>query len=355
MYLSLLSGLFLLRYIVGRRIYSNRLAYWFVFVALFLFSAFRFRVGCDWSGYYFNFTAGEGLDYQAALSYREPVWWIVQAAFNNWGLPYPSVNVLTSAICFAGVHALAKRQPDRIGFLVLLFPILIINMPMSGIRQAAAIGFLCFSFTAFIDRKLIWFIAWVLIGSTFHSSVLTFLLLAPLTTGSYTRQRLMVSAVLAIPGAFYLVQSEAAQVAVDRYVDSGIDAFGALFRVGLLVLTGVLFFWHFRRRWYRYSIGDYGLVSVGAWLMLLLFPILGLSSVIADRLGYYLVPIQAIILSRIPFLGFSSNRKVLTALPYVGLVLVFAVWSAASGLFELCYVPYQSWIFGHDDFGLLGF
>ena len=70
------------------------------------------------------------------------------------GLPLPSFAIsLSSAIFFLGVHVLARRQPDPLGFLVLLFPILIINMPMSGIRQGAAIGLLCIAFVAFIDRR----------------------------------------------------------------------------------------------------------------------------------------------------------------------------------------------------------
>lgn len=74
---------------------------------------------------------------------------------------------------------LARRQPDPLGFLVLLFPILIINMPMSGIKQGAAIGLICIAFAAFIDKKLFWFTAWTLLASTIHNSAIVFLLLIP--------------------------------------------------------------------------------------------------------------------------------------------------------------------------------
>lgn len=355
MYLALLNGLFLLRYGAGRRIDANRAAYWLVLFGLFLFSAFRFRVGCDWSGYYYNFIRGAELDYQTALTYREPVWWLIQVAFNNWGLPYPSVNVLTSAIFFAGVHALARRQPDRLGFLVLLFPTLIVNMPMSGIRQAAAIGFLCLSFVAFNDRRMIRFVAWILLGSTFHSSVLAFLLLAPLTTGRYSKGRVLAALLLALPGAYFMGQTESAQVAVDRYVDTGIDAFGAIFRVGILSLTGMFYLLFLRRKWAANAPDDFGLVNVGAWLMLALLPVVSVGTVIADRLAYYLVPIQAMIFARVPFLGLRSNRTLFTVLPYIGLVIMFAVWSLNSGIFNACYAPYQSWLFGHGDFGMTGY
>lgn len=354
MYLAILIGLFLLAYGAGQRPQARNAIYWLVLIGLFLFSAFRFRVGCDWSGYYNNFIAGARLDYEAALSGREPAWWVIQVAFNEFGLPYPSVNVLTSALFFVGIHSLAKRQPNRLAFLVLLFPILIINMPMSGIRQGAAIGFLCVSLVAFVDQRPARFILWILAGSTFHSSVLAFLLLTPLATGHYNLWRIVFAILLAIPASYFLAQSDAAQLALDRYVDTGIDAFGAIFRVGLLAITGTFYFFVLRRRWKENYPADFALVSIGAWMMLALLPVVGVSSVVVDRLGYYLVPIQAMMFARIPCLGFHRGGKIIAFLPYVGLLIVFSVWSLNSYHFRTCYEPYQTWLFGSDELRIFG-
>jgi hypothetical protein len=324
-------------------------------LGLFLFSAFRFRVGCDWSGYYNNFIGAAVLDYETALTLREPFWWLVQVAFNKWGLPYPAVNVFTSAIFFIGVHALARRQPDRLGFLVLLFPILIINMPMSGIRQAAAIGFLCLSLVAFIDKRVIRFVAWIVMGAAFHASVLAFLLLTPLATGRYTRWRVVLSLMLALPGAYVLAGTDAAQVALGRYVDTSIEAFGAIFRVGILAASGLFFLLVLRGRWAQAYSADFGLVNVGAWMMLALLPVVGVSTVLGDRFGYYLVPIQTTMFARLPYLQLPTYGRLMSALPYLGLLLVFTVWSLGSSLFAKCYVPYQSWLFGHEQLRNLGF
>ena len=62
------------------------------------------------------------------------------------------------------------------GYLSLAFPVLIINMPMSGIRQAAAIGIMCFAYNAFNDRRLIRFVFCVIVASGFHSSAVSFLI-----------------------------------------------------------------------------------------------------------------------------------------------------------------------------------
>lgn len=352
MYLSILSGLFLLRYAARPGI--ARQFYWCILVGLFAFSAFRFEVGCDWLGYLHNYRAGDSLSYPEAFAYREPLWWLIQVAFNQMELRYPWVNVLTSALFFVGVHALAKRQPDRLGFLVLLFPILIINMPMSGIRQAAAIGLVCLSLNAFVDRRPVRFAAWILLASTLHSSALVFLTLAPLVTGRFTSVRIAMAVVIAVPALLLMAQTDDAQIAIARYIESDIDAFGAAFRVAILALSGLFFLSVLQRTWSRNFPEDLALAQLGAWLMIGAVGLLPVSTVIADRFGYYLIPIQAVIFARIPFLPLRS-AKLLAAAPYVGLLLVFGVWSMRSSLFAACYVPYQTWLFGFPENAAYGF
>ena len=347
MYLVILNGLFLLRLIA--RADRTRALYWVVLIGLFLFSAFRFRVGCDWSGYYYNYLKGASLDYAEVLGEREPLWWLIQIAFDRAGIPYPWVNVLTSAIFFVGIHALARRQPDRFGFLVLLFPILIINMPMSAIRQGAAVGLLCLSMLAFIDQRPVRFVAWILLASTFHTSALAFLPLSLLAMGKYTKARIAMTGVLAGPALFLLSQKDAVQSSIDLYADIDREAFGAIFRVGLLAMSGLYFLLMLRKAWTQGFPRDFGLASIGAGLMTTLVLMLPLSSIVSDRFGYYLVPIQTMIFARIPYLRLGPTRGLQVALPYLVLLIVFTFWSLNSSLFQTCFVPYQTWLFGYPE------
>ena len=343
LYLTTYVGLMFLRLGKTRSLYPVLLA------SLFIFSAFRFEVGCDWSGYLNQFYVYGSVPFAGLLEEREPLW-VGLFALQNWlGLPYPWINVVSSAVFFWGVHVLARRQPDALAFLILLFPILIINMPMSGIRQGAAIGLMSVAFAAFIDRRLFRFLVLTVIVASLHSSAIVFLLLAPLVHGVYSKRRLMLSGLLAIPGALLLMATEAADTASSRYIDTGIDAAGAAFRVGLLVVTAIVFFLFLRRKWAAHFPQDYKLVTVGSLIMLALFLLLPVSSVIADRLGYYLIPIQTIIFARVPYLQLRANRKLFAVAPYIGLFLVFAVWTTLSSHFQQCYLPYQTWIFGFPE------
>ncbi len=322
---------------------------------LFLFSAFRFEVGCDWSGYYNQYFRYGGMTLSESISERDPIWAALFVVQTWLDLPYPWINVASSFLFFLGAHVLARRQPDPFAFMVLLYPVLVINMPMSGIRQAAAIGVMMMAFAAFSDRRLLRYVGLTIIAAGFHSSAMVFLLLAPLVKGSYTRSRLALAAVLAVPGALLMASGEAAETATERYVNSGIDAAGAAFRVGLVFVTGVWFLAIQRRAWHRSWPGDYRIVSVGTLAMLGMIVLVPISTVIADRLAYYLVPIQAMMFARTPWLPLVSGKALKTALPYLILLTMFMVWSALSWHFSLCYIPYQSWLFGYPEHRLYSY
>ena len=349
MYLTILSSLFLLRYAVGSRLSLIRLAYWLTLFSLFLFSAYRFEVGCDWPGYLNQYNIYGSIPFTDLAKQAEPLW-VGLFTLQVWlGLDYPWINVFSSLIFFAGAHVMARRQPNPLAYLVLLFPVLVINMPMSGIRQGAAIGVMFIAFLAFADRALIRFIVLTIIAAVFHSSALVFLLLAPLVTGKYSRQRLLLAAILAVPGAFFMAGGEVADVFVNRYVNTGVDAAGAIFRVGVLSLSALYFFLFLRRKWRRVFPVDFKLVMIGSLMMFGAFALLPISTVIADRLAYYLIPIQTIMFARIPYFRWRSGRTLHIVFPYALLLSLFVVWTALSELFRLCYLPYQTWLFGYPE------
>ena len=348
-YLTIFNGLLLMRATMRAALRRRAEIYWPLLIGLFLFSAFRFEVGCDWSGYLNQYSVQLGSNLQDALDRSDPLWWALIELQQLLGLPYPWMNVLSSAIFFYGAHAFARRQPDPVAFLILIFPFLIINIPMSGIRQGAAIGLMFLAFSAFLDRSLWRFVVWTLGASAFHASAAVFLLLSPFVWGNYSRERLLIGAILAVPGAWLLFGTDDAAIAATRYIDSGVDAAGAAFRGAAITLAGLFFLLFLRRLWLRSFPKDYKLAQIGALIMLMIVFLVPISTVIADRLGYYLIPIQAMIFARIPFLPIQHDRAVYIAAPYVGLFALFAVWTQTSRLFELCYLPYQSWLFGFPE------
>src|SRR5690606_33579651 len=186
----------------------------------------------------------------------------------------------------------------------------------------------------------------VLLASTIHSSAMAFLLLVPMVRGAYTRARVILAALLAIPGISLMASSTAGDVAISRYIVSDLDAAGAIFRVGILALSGFAFLAFLRKPWLRSEAADYKLVSIGSMGMIAMMALLPLSNVIADRMGYYLIPIQAMILARIPFLNVGRSRGLLVFATYGLLGLTLLVWVIMSSHYDRCYTPYQTWLMG---------
>ncbi|WP_370402027.1 EpsG family protein [Sulfitobacter sp. JB4-11] len=355
LYVGLANLLFILRLAVVDRLRLSRQIWPPLLFGLFLFSAFRWQVGCDWSGYYNQYLLAGQRGWDVILSGNEIIWWSILKSLHVLGLPYPWANVFSSAVFFAGIATLARRQPDPLAFVVLLFPILIVNMPMSGIRQGAAIGLFCIALCAFMDRRMLHFVFWIILGAGFHTSVLLFLLITPLASGTFNRNRIAVAVLLALPGAYLLATGDAASEATARYIVGSREAFGAAFRVALVLLTGALYVLALRRAWGHQFPKDYHLVTMGALAMLAIGLLLPLSTIIADRLTYYLVPVQTMIFARLPFLQTGRLRQFYTIGPYIALALLFTVWTLLSSHFQNCYLPYNSWLFGFPDNAILRF
>ena len=313
--------------------------YYCCLIGLILFAGFRYEVGCDWTGYLNIFDLAR--NHETPRS--EISFWFANRLLHKFDLDYPYINVIASLAFFIGLHALAKRQPDPLNVLILSFPILVLELAMSAIRQAIAVGFLCFAYNAFNDGRVLRFIIVVLIAASFHSSAMFLLVLTPFVRGELSARRIALGAALASPGVYYMLTSEAFETYSQRYIGSATDAAGAPFRSGLLALTGIAFLWFLDDKWKMQSVQDYKLVKVSSYMMTSTFPLSLFSSVAGDRIAFYLYPIQLVILARLPLLVSGPNSTAIAMSPYVAGTLFLLVWTNLSLLFERCYLPYQVW------------
>lgn len=315
--------------------------YWPTLIFLFAFSAFRFQVGCDWNNYLLNFIYlknqyGDFTNSAINLSY-----WLILEFMDYADLDYYWLNIFTSAIFFAGLHAIARRSTSPLAVLAFAFPILILNMPMSAVKQAAAIGIVCFAMNAFIDRRLVLFVLLTLLAASFHSSAMIIILLAPFIYGRLTPANLLLAGLLTIPGVLALLASDPAELASSRYISGTMEAGGAVFRVSLIAATGFFFILVLRKRWNSVLPESYKLVSLLSLGMIALVAILPISSVIADRLGYYFVIPQIMIYAALPALYPGRQSNTIKLAPFVAVTVLFISWIQLSSHFRWCYEKYS--------------
>jgi hypothetical protein len=325
--------------VAGLRPYRHAI-YYLALAFLFLFVAYRYEVGCDWAGYLRLYNSAAVLELGDALRMREPLFWAANALLHRWRLDYETINVVAAGIYFFGFHRIAVRQPDRLGLLILSFPILILHIPMSGIRQAMALGILCLAYCAFIDRKPVRYVFFVALAAGFHTSAIAFLAMAPFMFGQLSWRKAAICALAAAPILFLVADQSDFDMYTARYAPgSGPDAAGAPFRTGALAAGGLIFIFFLKERWRQNSPADFNLMLIGAVLLTAAFPIALASSVIGDRVGYYFSIFQMIILARIPYM---IRNPMLHPAPYLAAGAMLTVWIQSSSLFRVCYMPYSN-------------
>ena len=347
MYVTTVIFLYLLRFVrVYSTIYKNVL-YYLILVFLFLFSALRFEVGCDWRGYLISLSkAGAEFNFLAEFT-SEPVFFLILHYMKMYDINYVWINIVSSLIFFYGAHYMAQRQQNKLAFLILLFPVLIINMPMSGIRQASAVGFLFIAFTSLLDRSALRFTIAVFLAFLFHKSAIIFLGLLPLAFGDLTKFRILIFSIILIPITAILIQSDSFAAYLMRYGSTGLaeEAGGAIFRTGFLALTSIHFLIFLRKKWKKNYKSDYQIILIFSLLMLLPLIASQFSSVMGDRLGYYFIPMQVLIFTRIPYLQLTKEQSFHLTYPYIASMTLFIAWVSFSNIFDVCYRPYKSLIF----------
>lgn len=343
-YLALTFGALSSRFLLPRQEKYRHINYALLLLALFVFCAFRYEVGCDWLGYEYQWINVSARYNDAFSGYNDLLWWISMKTLSDFGLPFNSINVFSAAVFFFGLHSFARKQLDPIGFLVLCFPVLILNMPMSALRQAVAIGIIFFAYRAFIRGQTLRYAGLVLFAAMFHTSAAILIFLTPFVRGELKLRYILPSAIFGLAGAVLLLQS--VDTLVDRYVEADTEAFGAVYRVGALAATGAIYLIFLRKPWRAKWPADYALVTVGSACMVADLFLLLFSTVVADRIGYYLIPIQILICIKAYRLFREQYQLAAFLAPYIALYSLMLVWFAASSLFVQCYTPYRTWLFG---------
>lgn len=330
--------------------------YYSTLLGLFVVTAFRFEVGCDWNQYQYLFNLYSTRSWSEIALDLDPGFYSVIKAIHLAGLPFSWVNIFCAGVFFAGLHAIARRQPSPISLLVLAFPILIINIPMSALRQACAIGIMCFAYLAFVDKKSYRFLLMTSLAFLFHSSAIVFALLWPLTFQKTSKKSFIATAVLAIPAAIFILSFKGADVGINRHVLNldAAKAFGAPYRLALLTLAGAVFLRFFKNKWEARYPTDFEAVNLCSILMVSIPAIYLLAlgaaqitgtnyftSVVGDRFGYYLTPVQLVIISRLSQFYQHKISPLLRLLPYLLFALVLYTWTEFSLMHDRCYSPYQ--------------
>lgn len=316
-------------------------------VFLVVFMGTRFMVGCDTKSYAMRYELKyQGVGWIEAVREGEGLFNWLNMALIKLGASYNALLVVC-ALIFVGClyrFAMVYRQP--LSVMVLGFPVLVIQLGMSGLRQALATAFLMVAYAVFTKGRRWSVAAWILLASQFHTSSIIFLPIALLAGKRVSAVRLMASMMLLSPVVSWFLGMRL-EVYSDRYVEQVYgenSSSGAWFRYVLVLIPFLVLEWKRRLVEQRHP-EIYELLRLFALVTFALAVVGLVSSVALHRLVFYVMPVSIVALLCVADSIFRrDNRPIAIAIPFLAYGAYVLMWFTLSKHSAACYVPYQSWL-----------
>lgn len=314
---------------------------------LLLFMGTRYYVGCDFTGYLNRFN---NIDLYAspmqAFGKPEIAFSLVEILTRTSGASFVWLIFSSTAIIIGCYWFFLKSVRYPLLILALLFPIMMTQLGMSGVRQGIAVGFLVVAAVNFMNGNRIWTGVWIAVGSQFHLSVAIFMPIAFLAGREINIKQMAAAAVLLSPIALLLVGDR-----IDTYQDRYIDQIygeqssaGAGYRYILNFVPAALFL-YFRKTAQRNFRKEYQILLLFAIATIALAPLVILSSFALHRLNFYVMPFTIIMAVYLVYcIPSSRNRKLALLLPIGAYGGYSVLWQLTSFHFGYCYANYQSYL-----------
>lgn len=269
-------------------------------IAMALMIGLRYQVGADWAVYERMFSDAGRASFERMLRLGDPGYQMLNWGISQLGGQMWQVNLVCALIFCWGLLRLARQQPEPWLAMVVAIPYLVVVVGMGYTRQAVAIGVLMAGLAG-LQRGMstLRFVAYVAAAALFHKTAVFVLPLVIFAGARTVLLNFIVGAALCI--LFYnLFLEQSVGLYVTNYLEYGYSSQGAAIRVALSLVPASLFLMRSRefglapreRIIWRY----FSFAALIAPVALALSP----SSTAIDRLALYLLPLQVVVLSRIP-------------------------------------------------------
>ena len=324
---------------VGRRPdFSRFRPFWILGgILVFVMIGFRYEVGADWQTYQFIFAFAGRATLERAVDVGDPGFQLLNWAVQQLGGEVLWVNVVCAFLLVWGLFRLARIQPDP--WLAVLVAVPYMLIVASGYtRQAAALGIVMAGLSS-LGRggSLLRFVAYIAVAATFHRTAIAVL---PLVIFSRPRNQFLnvIGGLAAFYALFDVFLADSMEQFVSAYVEREYSSQGAAIRIAMVVLAAGIYL--FRRKDFGFPPHEdriwtfFSLASIVALVALVATP----SSTAVDRLSLYLMPLQVVVLSRVPFV--YASRRLGTALVGLYCFSVQFVWLNYATHAQY-WVPYQ--------------
>ena len=340
-------SVFALLALFGLRDFQSRTLPVVAALTLFLiwFAGMRFYVGCDYHSYVLRYNEAQYLDLGRILRDDEFGFGLLTALFSKLGAPFTAFQAFVTAIILATYAAFASRHRYATFLLALFFPVLILQLGMSGLRQAAALGFILLAYNAFIDGRRLLIGFWILVAFLFHNSAIILLPMAFIAGREISLPRLIAGFVVLAPVAAFLL-GDRIEVYSDRYIEQIYgtqESGGAWLRYAFAMLPAA-FFLLFRRDIKSRFSEVYQLLIFGILFGAAISITALISTVALHRLTFFVMPLTALMALYVSLTIVEHRARLM--IMWLGIFGSYlTIWFLTSRHATVCYTPYQNVIF----------
>lgn len=310
-------------------------------VVLICLIGFRYEVGGDWNNYFRYLLAVEGLEFWDILKLGDPGYYWLNFVSLNLGFGMTGVNILAASLFVPSLLFFCINQPRPMLALACAIPYLFIVVGMGYTRQAVALGFAMVGIIALQRGMNTKFFFWIFVAALFHKSAVILFPIAAFVNSNNRLQGTCSVIVMSLIGYYIFLESKATDL-VETYTDPSIHSSGAMVRLAMNAIPGILFINYRNRLKFNQHDGRLWLtVSVLAVFFFVALVITGFTTAL-DRVSLYILPLQIVVFSRLPDALCRRMRDklwlILAILAYFSLVLFVWLNFAAN---SYAWVPYS--------------
>jgi len=311
-------------------------------LSLIILIGLRHQVGGDWVNYLEGLELESAIEWSDLFSKRDPGYTLISWFSIGLGASVYGINLTCSIIFVVGLLNFSRTQPYPWIAILVATPYLVIMVAMGYTRQAAALGFLMYSFKHLMQGRVVSYLTLVLFAGMMHKTAFVFAALLLFRPGSGKLKGILgIGLIVGLIGAAYFV--EQAETFVLNYVTYSMESGGAVIRILMNVLPALLLFWSWKK--WKLLFADYWLWGLFAILSLACLPIVSLASTAVDRMSLYLIPLQLVVWARFPLVVQGSISRTLAfimiALYYAAVQFTYLNY----GSYVSAWLPYDNLLF----------
>jgi len=277
-------------------------------LVLTLLIGYRFEVGGDWFNYFRYLDEVRGLDFADVILKSDPAYQILTwiSLEMDWGII--GVNLIGGAIFAFSLVAFCVAQPQPWLALAVAVPYLVIVVAMGYSRQAIALGIEMLGLLSLRNKSTLNFVISIILAATFHK---TAMLLLPIAALANSSNRYWTASWVGLTGVvlYYLLLAKDADTLVTNYVGGAMQSEGAAVRLVMnAVPASIILIWGSRFSFAESEASLWRWIAIISLLLLGLFLMMPSASTALDRMALYMLPLQLVVFSRLPFVLGAKSR-----------------------------------------------